>query len=165
DERAESEAANGQQFVRYWVHAQHLLADGLKMAKSTGNAYTLADIQGRGFEPLTLRYFFTLAKYRSRINFTFGALRTAATGLARLREQAYRLVDAVGDAVAGEGEVRTHPYRHAFLQAICDDLNLPRAMAVVWRMVRDEAVAPALRLALLYDCDRILGFSLAESVV
>src|SRR5262249_2197919 len=138
--------------------------DGLKMAKSTGNAYTLSDIQGRGFEPLTLRYFFTLAKYRSRINFTFGALRSAATGLARLRERAYQLAAAAADVVADEGEVRTHPYRDSFLQAVCDDLNLPRAMAIVWRMVHDEAVAPALRLALLYDCDRILGYALAESV-
>src|SRR5262249_52510670 len=163
DERAQSEASNGLQFVRYWVHAQHLLADGLKMAKSTGNAYTLADIQGRGFEPLALRYFFTLAKYRSRINFTFGALRSAARGLERLREHAFRLVDAAGHSTINANAVRTHPYRNAFLQAVCDDLNLPRAMAVVWRMVRDEALPPSERLALLYSVDNILGFSLEAS--
>src|SRR5579872_1077733 len=68
DERAQSEAASGQRFVTYWVHGQHLLADGLKMAKSTGNAYTLADLEARGFEPLALRYLYAQVKYRTRLN-------------------------------------------------------------------------------------------------
>src|SRR6266487_3594465 len=58
DEIAQSEGFSGQQFVNYWIHAQHLLADGQKMAKSTGNAYTCAEIEARGFDPLALRYFY-----------------------------------------------------------------------------------------------------------
>jgi len=80
DEIAQSEAATGQPFVRYWVHGQHLLADGLKMAKSTGNAYTLSDLRARGFDPLAFRYLCLLTHYRARLNFTFAALRAAATG-------------------------------------------------------------------------------------
>jgi cysteinyl-tRNA synthetase len=140
DERAQSEAASGHRFVRYWVHGQHLLADGLKMAKSTGNAYTLADVEARGFEPLALRYFFTTAKYRSRINFTFRALRAAQTALLRLRERAYELYDSTGGAFAASSAVREHPYHQAFIAAMDDDLNLPRAMAVVWTMLRDATV-------------------------
>jgi cysteinyl-tRNA synthetase len=164
DERAQSEAASGQQFVRYWVHGQHLLADGLKMAKSTGNAYTLSDVEARGFEPLALRYFFTTALYRSRINFTFRALRAAQTSLRRLRQGLYALHDAAGGSVAGDETVRTHPLRAAFVAAVDDDLNLPRAMAVVWAALRDQTLAPELRLGLLYDFDRILGFDLAQEV-
>jgi len=165
DERAQSEAASGEQFVRYWVHGQHLLADGLKMAKSTGNAYTLADVKARGFEPLALRYFFTTALYRTRINFTFRALRAAQTALERLRMLAYRLhVAAEGAPTPNPAQVRAHPYHYAFLSAVDADLNMPRAMAVVWRMVRDEAVAPAMRLALLYAFDEILGFNLRQDV-
>lgn len=168
DERAQSEAASGKPFVRYWVHAQHLLADGLKMAKSSGNAYTLADVEARGFEPLALRYFYTNALYRSRINFTFRALRAAQTGLRRLRLRAYALAAASAgrqiDEQASEASVRTHPHREAILAAVRNDLNLPRAMAAVWGMLGDEQVAPELRLALLLDADRILGFDLAADV-
>ena len=85
DEIAQSEGFSGQQFVNYWVHAQHLLADGQKMAKSTGNAYTRSEIEARGFDPMALRYFYTTALYRSRLNFTFRALQASQTSLERLR--------------------------------------------------------------------------------
>ena len=91
DEIAQSEGYTGQKFVNYWLHAQHLLADGQKMAKSTGNAYTRADVVARGFEPLALRYLFATVHYRSRLNFTFSALRAAQVALDRLRGQALRL--------------------------------------------------------------------------
>ncbi|HEY7833316.1 MAG TPA: cysteine--tRNA ligase [Ktedonobacterales bacterium] len=161
DERAQSEAASGQPFARLWVHAQHLLADGLKMAKSSGNAYTLADVEARGFEPLALRYLFATALYRGRINFTFRALRAAQTGLWRLRRRAYALADGAVGRVADAATVRDHPARAAFMAAVYDDLNLPRALAGVWGLLRDERLAPELRLALLLDADRILGFDLA----
>ena len=164
DERAQSEAASGEPFVTYWVHAQHLLADGLKMAKSTGNAYTLADVVARGYEPLALRYFYTMAKYRSRINFTFRALRSAQTALTRLRERAYGLDAAANGAVADAATVASSSYRAAFFDAVNNDLNMPRAMAVVWRMLRDEALPPETRMGLLYDVDAVLGFELAADV-
>ena len=160
DERAQSEAASGKPFVRYWVHGQHLLADGLKMAKSSGNAYTLADIEARGFAPMALRYLFTTARYRTQINFTFRALGAAQTALHRLRAQVHRLWEAADGQPATADAIRDHPYRAAFIAAVDDDLNMPRAMAVVWQMARDESVPPALRLALLADCDTILGFDL-----
>ena len=91
DEIAQSEGFTGHPFVKYWVHAQHLLADGQKMAKSTGNAYTCSEIEARGFDPMALRYFYTTALYRSRVNFTFRALQAAQVSLERLRERAYQL--------------------------------------------------------------------------
>ena len=164
DERAQSEAASGQPFVRYWVHAQHLLADGLKMAKSAGNAYTLSDVLQRGFDPMDLRYFFTTALYRSRINFTFRALHAARTAYRRLLWHAAQLRDQAGGQLVDPASIADHPHRRAFIAAVDDDLNMPRAMAVLWRMVRDERVAPAVRLALLLDADAILGFDLAATL-
>ena len=164
DERAQSEAASGEQFVHYWVHAQHLLADGLKMAKSSGNAYTLADVEARGFDPLALRYFYTMAKYRSRINFTFRALRAAQTALDRLRESAWRLYEASDGRAAPADEARASEYHARFMAAVHDDLNMPRAMSVVWAMLRDTTLAPALRLGLLYTLDDILGFGFADEL-
>jgi cysteinyl-tRNA synthetase len=204
DEIAQSEAYTGQRFVNYWVHAQHLLSDGLKMAKSTGNAYTLADVTARGFEPMALRYFYTTAHYRSRINFTFSALRAAETGLARLRLALLELARATDslrprsddhrprpdgnatprrvprnaaggtslpsaveeDAVPMQPLAPGHtlePYRDAFLAAVEDDLNIPRALAVVWSLLRGEGAGLPVgeRLALILDLDRILGLDLA----
>ncbi|NJN19817.1 MAG: cysteine--tRNA ligase [Oscillochloris sp.] len=95
-ELAQSEGFSGKRFVQVWVHARHLLADGLKMAKSTGNAYTLSEIAARGFEPMALRYLFATVHYRGQINFTFSALRAAQTGLERLRSALLRLAQASG---------------------------------------------------------------------
>src|SRR3990172_9064703 len=85
DEIAQSEAAFGRRHVRCWLHGQHLLADGLKMAKSTGNTYHVADLENRGFDPLAFRYLCATARYRARLNFTFPSLRAAQKGLGRMR--------------------------------------------------------------------------------
>ncbi len=165
DELAQSEGYTGEQFVNYWVHAQHLLADGLKMAKSTGNAYTLAEVEALGFEPLSLRYFYTTALYRSRINFTFTALRAAQTALRRLRARAVQLSrQAVTDPGAVDDQPACESWNEAFFAALHDDLNLPRAMAVLWRMLGEpsETLSSVARLKLLLDWDTILGFGLAE---
>ena len=163
DEIAQSEACTGEQFANYWVHAQHLLADGQKMAKSTGNAYTRAEIEARGFDPMSLRYFYTTALYRSRLNFTFRALQASQTALERLRGQAYQLLQqadhhAVFDAQQLEGDA----WQERFLREVENDLNMSRAMAVVWSMLADHASSPTARLRILLDADRILGFGLKE---
>ncbi|NWJ47428.1 MAG: cysteine--tRNA ligase [Chloroflexi bacterium] len=157
DELAQSEAFTGTTFVNYWVHSQHLLADGQKMAKSTGNSYTLSEIEARGFEPLALRYFFTTAHFRARINFTFSALRAAQTSLNRLRGLAVRLAE---QAKGLDNHEAGNEWDEAFRATLRDDLNMPRAMAVVWQMLRDSNLSPAKRLELLLEWDKVLGFEL-----
>jgi cysteinyl-tRNA synthetase len=161
DEIAQSEGFTGEQYVNYWVHAQHLLADGQKMAKSTGNAYTRSEIEGRGFDPMALRYFYTTALYRSRLNFTFRALQAAQTALERLRDLAYRLFSQSDKSLALSDEPVGHqPWLDEFLAQVENDLNMPRAMAVVWSMLRSNELDPTTRIRLLLDFDRILGFDL-----
>ncbi len=162
DEIAQSEGFSGEQFVNYWLHAQHLLADGQKMAKSTGNAYTRAEVASRGFEPMALRYFYTTALYRSRLNFTFRALQAAQTSLERLRNLAYYLLTQTDqNAVFSDQPLQNEgrEWQDAFLAEVENDLNMPRAMAVVWAMLRSQE-APAVKLRVLFDMDRILGFGL-----
>ncbi len=184
DEIAQSEGYTGQKFVNYWVHAQHLLADGQKMAKSTGNAYTRADVEARGFEPLALRYLFATVHYRSRLNFTFSALRAAQTALDRLRGQGLRLAEASrwsvvrgslqvngdvehamdeGRPIIDDGRRATGKWRQRFLGALEDDLNLPRAVGVVWDLLRHDRTTPdARKLAQLLEFDQVLGLGLAD---
>jgi len=84
NEIAQSEAATGKRFVKYWVHGEHFLVDGQKMSKSLGNFYTLRDIAERGFSPLALRYFFLSGHYKTQMNFTWDALKTAHETIGKL---------------------------------------------------------------------------------
>jgi len=161
DEIAQSEAFTDHPFVKYWVHAQHLLADGQKMAKSTGNAYTCSEIEARGFDPMALRYFYTTALYRSRVNFTFRALQAAQTSLERLRERAYQLfTQADKERVFSDEPLEPDSWHNAFLAEVENDLNIPRAMAVVWNMLHAHADDSTTTLRSLLDFDSILGFDL-----
>ena len=152
DERAQSEGALGHQVVRYWVHGQHLLVDGLKMAKSTGNVYTLPDLQSRGFDPLAFRYLCATVHYRHRLNFTFPSLRAAAIGLGRLRQHAF-VAAQTPDAEGGER------WANGFRKAIEDDLHLPRALAVAWGVARSDEPA-GVKARLLREFDEVLGLDL-----
>src|SRR6266516_7262834 len=161
DEIAQSEGFTGQPFVNYWVHAQHLLADGQKMAKSTGNAYTCSEIEARGFDPMALRYFYTTALYRSRLNFTFRALQAAQTSLERLRGLAYQLFTQTDKAlILSDEPLGFSSCRDTFLAEVEHDLNMPRAMALVWNTLRSNTYDSTTKVRLLLDFDRILGFDL-----
>ncbi|MEE8346504.1 MAG: cysteine--tRNA ligase [Dehalococcoidia bacterium] len=159
DEIAQSEAALGHRHVNYWFHGQHLLVDGLKMAKSSGNDYTLADLISRGFEPLAFRYLCATIHYRARMNFSFASLRAAQRSLCRLRLTLAAADGRVTKTARREGE----RLRRRFWSAAADDLGLPRALAVAWRVARSHLPAP-IRRELLMDFDRLLGLDLVQPV-
>jgi len=158
-EIAQSEGAFGKQYVRYWVHGQHLLADGVKMAKSAGNEFILSDLQERGFDPLALRYLCLTVKYRHRLNFTFSALKASQRALTRLRDRVWQWRGAPSpNGRAGEDSAA---WRTRFWDAVNDDLNLPRALSVTWAMVRSD-LPDSQRLSLLLEFDALLGLGLAD---
>ncbi|HEU4759474.1 MAG TPA: cysteine--tRNA ligase [Dehalococcoidia bacterium] len=158
DEIAQSEAALGQRHVRYWLHGQHLLVDGLKMAKSTGNTYTVDDLEARGFEPLAYRYLCAASHYRSRLNFTWASLKSAQKGLRRLRLALHQPDGRLTKKAKAEGE----RLRQRFWAAAADDLSLARALAVAWQVARSRLPAPVKR-ELLMDFDRLLGLELVKA--
>ena len=135
DEIAQSEGAFGERHVRTWMHGQHLLVDGLKMAKSTGNVYTVADLERRGYDPLAFRYLCATAHYRSRLNFTWASLRAAQMGLERLRRRLRDTRwprDQEGASGRASGcEPRSGPLRRT--TSPC-----PRALAIAWRVARSH---------------------------
>ena len=157
DEIAQSEAAFGARHVRCWVHGQHLLVDGVKMAKSTGNVYTIADLEGRGFDPLAFRYLCATAHYRARLNFTWSALRAAQVGLKRLRLCLQDGDGRVTRRATAEGE----RLRARFWEAMASDLNVPKALGITWIAARSELPAGVKR-ELLMDFDRLLGLELMD---
>ena len=160
DEIAQSEGTFGRQHVNYWVHGQHLLADGAKMAKSAGNVFLIEDLTTRGFDPLAFRYLCMTVRYRHRMNFTFTSLRAAEKALTGLRNRLWVWRNAAGDASAhhvlsSDGEA----WSRRFWDAVHADLDLPSALAITWAMTRSE-LAPAEKVALLLDFDRVFGLDL-----
>ena len=142
NEIAQSEAATGKPFVRYWLHAEHLLVEGEKMSKSLGNFFTLRDLFAKGYKPSALRFALASVPYRRQLNFTFDGLQQATSAVERLRNFAERLsqgkfppgrqpgmAERVNQAVAG------------FDAGLSDDLNTAMALAAVFDLVRDANIA------------------------
>ncbi|MBM3925015.1 MAG: cysteine--tRNA ligase [SAR202 cluster bacterium] len=157
DEIAQSEAAFGKRYVKYWVHGQHLLADGVKMAKSAGNEFTLADLETRGFDPLAFRYLCLTVKYRHRLNFTFSALKAAQRALIRLQDLAWTWRHEPSSN--GHRGASLKQWRGRFIEAVEDDLNLPKALSTIWDLSRSRLSAAA-KLELMLEFDAVLGLGL-----
>lgn len=154
NEIAQSEAATGKKFVNFWMEGEHLLVEGEKMAKRLGNIFTLADISKKGFDPLALRYLFLTAHYRSKLNFTWKSLEAAQNALNNLREE-----------VSGwdEPKVGCAEFEGKFKEAVNDDLDMPKAISVMWEMIKSDYPTSAKHQSILV-MDQVLGLGLDEVV-
>jgi len=159
DEIAQSEAAFGNQHVNYWIHAQHLLADGAKMAKSGGNVFLIEELIERGFSPLSFRYLCMTVRYRHRMNFTFTSLKAAEKALTGLRHRVWLWSQ---EPEAGGYEAQIEEYRRRFWEHVESDLDLPSALAMTWEMVRSELPGRA-KMALLLEFDQMFGLDLDKA--
>src|ERR1700720_1488647 len=142
NEIAQSEAATGKRFVRYWLHAEHLLVEGEKMSKSLGNFFTLRDLFGKGYKPSALRFALASVPYRKQLNFTFDGLRQAASSVDRLRNFADRLKQ--GKFAPGQHPGMSERIAKAaadFDAGLSDDLNTAQALAAAYDLVREANVA------------------------
>jgi cysteinyl-tRNA synthetase len=142
NEIAQSEAATGKPFVRYWLHAEHLIVNGEKMSKSLGNFYTLRDLLAKGYKPSAIRYLLASVPYRRHLNFTFDGLHQAQQSIDRLRNFRFRLAkesfSAGGNAALQD---RARAACQAFEDAMDDNLNTAEALGAVFAMVRDGNTA------------------------
>jgi cysteinyl-tRNA synthetase len=138
NEIAQSEAATGKPFVRYWLHAEHLLVDGEKMSKSLGNFYTLRDLFAKGHRPSAIRYLLASVPYRRQLNFTMDGLQQAASSVERLRNFAARLrAEKLPAGVTPGHAERVARAESEFLAGLEDDLNTAQALAAIFDLVRE----------------------------
>jgi len=158
-EVAQSEGFVGGKVVGTWVHGQHLLADGVKMAKSAGNSFTLSDIESQGIDPLALRYLCMTARYNTRLNFTFTSLKAAQRGLLRLQNRVWEWGRQAGSEAADETALRD--WRERFLERVNDNLDMPGALALTWSLAHSDLDKPT-KLEGLLGYDSILGLGLAD---
>lgn len=132
NEIAQSEAASGQQFARYWLHNNHLKVNGTKISKSLGNGYTLQDLEREGFSPLDFRMFVLQGQYQNEGNFTFENLTAAKNRLRHWRNIA-ALRHQIHDTLQKDDEksVSLLAASGAILEALNDNLNTPEALRIV----------------------------------
>lgn len=148
NEIAQSEAVTGKTFVNYWMHGGFITVDGKKMSKSLGNIFTLENLREKNIDPLSYRYFVLGAHYSTLLNFTLEAVDGAQTALRRLREKVVSLP-------SGGSVVKTE-----FNEFINDDLNMPKALALVWDILKSENIPDADKKATILDFDKVLGLDL-----
>jgi len=137
NEIAQSEGATGRPFARFWLHAEHLLVEGEKMAKSLGNFFTLRDLIERGYDPLAIRYLLISVPYRQKLNFTFDGLHAATQALERIANTLRRLAHSPASAGAGAfAPEQVAGFRERFRAALADDLNTARALGELHDLLR-----------------------------
>jgi cysteinyl-tRNA synthetase len=158
NEVAQAEAATGKHpWVRFWVHNEFVVFGKEKMAKSSGDFLTLSSVTERGVVPLAYRMFCFTAHYRSQLAFSWEAVEASAQSLRRLRSLVReRTGECAEEAERGAVDSALAPFR----DALCDDLNVPKALATVWDIVRDQSLPPAVVRGCVAEADRVLGLDL-----
>ena len=151
NEIAQSTAAYDRPLANFWLHSEFLLVDGQKMSKSLNNLYTLADLAGKGYSPLDFRYLNLTTHYRQKLNFTWQGLHAAHQAYRNLKSQ-IREYDKSGRP--------DKKYMEQFSAALEDDLNTPKALAVLWELVKNNEIKSETKRATINSMDEVLGLGL-----
>ena len=157
DERAQSNALAGHEVVRHWVHGEHVLFEGRKMAKSTGNVVLLADLADRGLDPLAARMAFLEHRYRQQMNLTWETLTAADATVRRWREQVADWANEPSSPMRAE-------YATRITAALDDDLDTPAALRALRELAKDQDVPAGSKFETFASADRVLGLDLVSLV-
>ncbi len=158
NEIAQDDAYAGHQVVSNWMHLEHLLVDGGKMSKSLGNVYKLDDLVAKGFSPEDYRYFFFTTHYAKQQNFTWEGLESAKNALKSMKNILKEHKESTDNT-----KVKIDKAEKDFLEAINDDLNLPKALGIVWtllKMPRDRKIYDA-----IIKFNQIFGFDFEGDII
>ena len=160
NEIAQSEGSTGKHFVKYWMHNEWILVDQKKMAKTFKNFYTLRDVIDKGINPLAYRFWLLMGHYRTRMNFVWEALEGSGIALKRL----YRLYIELGEDISDISS----KYQQKFKEYLEDDLDTPRALTLLWDLLKDDKISNADKKATVLDFDKVLGLgfeNLKEEII
>jgi cysteinyl-tRNA synthetase len=162
NEIAQSECATGKRpFVRYWLHNEFVDIAGAKMAKSDDNFFKLNTLEEKNINPLAYRFWLLMANYRTKINFNWEALEGAEIALKRLYGLYLGLVPPTAGRGDTIGKVSTK-YQEKFKEYIGDDLDTPRALTLLWDLMKDEKISNADKKATVLDFDKVLSLGFAD---
>ena len=142
NEIAQSEAATGRPFARFWVHGEFLLVEGEKMSKSKGNFYTLRDLIEKGYDPQAVRYLLLSTQYRKQLNFTMDGLVQAQRSLDRIKEFVFRLNSAkLSPGSSPQMTEAVARARERLEAGLDDDLNTAQGLEALFVLIRDSNIA------------------------
>src|SRR5690554_3960375 len=161
NEIAQSEAATGKKWVRYWIHGEFLINETGKMSKSKGEFLTLSVLKSEGFDALDYRYFCLGGHYRSQLVFSWKSMESAKSARRNLIRQIQRLLGEAKHPAETLSEA-AQSYLTMFAEHLGNDLNAPRGLATLWDLLKDSAIPADEKLLCLYRMDEILGLSLAS---
>ncbi|MEM2104225.1 MAG: cysteine--tRNA ligase [Candidatus Bathyarchaeia archaeon] len=164
NEIAQAEAVTGKLLANYWLHGAFLVfGKSLRMAKSAGKIVTVQTLLDQGFDPLAFRYLCLTAHYRSELIFTWENLKSAHSALLTLREHVRSLSENLEKTETRSSKF--NDYLEKFRKAVNDDLNMPKALALTWALVREEKMLTNReKYCLLLEFDKILALDLAKNV-
>jgi len=157
DERAQSNTMTGHEVVRHWVHGEHLLFDGRKMAKSTGNVVLMSDLTDRGLDPLALRLAFLEHRYRQQMNLTWDTLSAADRTLRRWR-------GLVAEWACSPSKPMCAEVTSQIAAAFDDDLDTPAALRALRKLEKDPEIPPGAKFESFAHADQLLGLDLARDI-
>ena len=185
NEIAQSEGCFGHRWVNTWLHGEFLVVDDAKMAKSSGDFLHLDRLVEAGYDPMDYRYLLLTGHYRARLSFSFEALDGARQSLRTLRNLAHDWSYAARERGVDPDNPAPGSLRHYlqellskqtdknivpmsiwwmnFWNALSNDLHIPNALAVAWKMARDTKLTPTEKLTLMLEFDTIFGLDLAAS--
>lgn len=156
-EIAQSEAATGKDFVKYWIHNAFITIDSTKVSKSLGNSITLRHLMDRGFSGDDYRYWLLTAHYRSPANFSWDALKASKQALFRLKRYMY-------EDFKQKASLPDKHYLEKFDACLANDLDTPGAIAVMWEMLKDSKLDDKTKCGTLMSMDEVLDVGLSEDV-
>ncbi len=151
NEIAQSEAATGKKFVNYWMHGAFLTFKGEKVSKSKGGLYTISELEEQGFKPLVYRYLCLTAHYKTQLEFSLENLKSSQNSYERLKN----IISEI------KNDKKTNKkYTDKFKEAVNDDLDMPKALSILWNLVRDEKAEG--KLNTIKEMDKIFGLDLLK---
>lgn len=164
NEIAQAQAAYKKELAKYWLHGEFLVLKKTRMGKSEGNIITLNDLVKKGINPLAYRYLCLTAHYRSNLTFSWQALKAAQNALNNLYEKAAEIKSqkTSPQELTLLGRSSEKHYQRKFLDFINDDLNIPRALALMWDLIKDPKISNKEKYNLLLDFDKVFGLNLAK---
>jgi cysteinyl-tRNA synthetase len=157
NEIAQAEAAFNKNLANFWLHGEFLVIKKDKMAKSEGNIILLENLLEQDIEPLAYRYLCLTVNYRSKINFSWEALKASQKALNGLRD---KIAEAKKEKNSSLSTNQQKKYKEKFLGFINDDLDTPKALALTWQIVKDKKISAKDKIKLIADFDKIFGLDL-----
>ena len=163
NEIAQAEAAYQKLMANYWLHGEFMTVEGKKMAKSLGNIFIVDDLIKKGFNPISYRYLCLGAHYRSKLNFSWLTLKGAQNALDNLYQKTLEIKSQKIVHFSQPWKSHyTRKYQKKFSEFINDDLNTPRALALMWDLIGDNKISNQEKYKLLLDFDKAFGLNLAK---